>query len=73
MQKIIVGLKELRENIDAYIKEVKRGKTFIIARKSKPVFKISPPDEDNEMWERVIDFTKVKNGGIGVKDLLSRL
>jgi hypothetical protein len=24
-------------------------------------------------WEKVIDFTKIKKGGVGVKELLSRL
>jgi len=35
------------------------------------LFKISPIDE--EYWEEVIDFTKVKKGGIDLKELLKRL
>jgi antitoxin (DNA-binding transcriptional repressor) of toxin-antitoxin stability system len=69
----IVGLKELRENIDAYISKVKKGGSFIVVRKSKPVFKISPADGDEGMWESVVDFTKIKKGGISIGDLLSRL
>ena len=69
----IVGVKELRENLETYIREVKKGKSFIIARRSKPLFKLSPLDQDDGAWERVIDFTKVKRGGVPIADILSRL
>ncbi|MEK9166628.1 MAG: type II toxin-antitoxin system prevent-host-death family antitoxin [Patescibacteria group bacterium] len=68
----IIGLKELRENTETYISEVKKGKSFLVVRKSRPVFKVSPPD-DEEAWEVAADFTKLKRGGIGVKELLRRL
>ncbi|MDP3778978.1 MAG: hypothetical protein Q8R30_02980 [bacterium] len=71
--KNLIGLKKLRENTDMYIAEVQKGKSFIVVRRSKPVFKLSPPDEEMEQWERVIDFTTIKKGGINLKDLLSRL
>ncbi len=73
MKNSIVGLKNLRNNIDAYITQVDKGRSFIVVRKSKPVFKISPPDEADGLWESVIDFTKIKKGGVGVDDILSRL
>ncbi len=69
----LIGLKELRERTDTYITEVQKGKSFIVVRRSKPVFKLSPPDEDTEAWERVVDLTKVKKGGVALRDLLSRL
>ncbi|HEX4104436.1 MAG TPA: type II toxin-antitoxin system prevent-host-death family antitoxin [Candidatus Paceibacterota bacterium] len=69
----IVGLKELRENIEAYITRVKKGDSFIVVRKSKPIFRLSPPDEDESQWETIIDFTKIKKGGVGIKDILARL
>ena len=69
----IVGLKELRENIETYISKVKEGDSFIVVKKSKPVFRISPLDDDANLWEPVIDFTKLKKGGIAITDLLSRL
>ncbi len=68
----IIGLKELRENTETYINEVKKGKSFVVVRKSRPVFKVSPPDEE-EMWEAAADFTKIKRGGVGIKELLRRL
>jgi len=69
----IVGLKELRENINTYIGAVKRGRSFIVVRKSKPVFKISSLAEADELWEPLIDFTKIKKGGVGLSQLLSRI
>ena len=36
-----------------------KDKSLIVVRRSKSVLKISAPD-DEELWERVIDFTKVK-------------
>jgi antitoxin (DNA-binding transcriptional repressor) of toxin-antitoxin stability system len=67
----IVALKELRENMEKYANRVARGASFIVLKKSKPIFKISPVDEDN--WEEVVDFTKIKKGGVNIKDILSRL
>ncbi len=69
----IVGLKELRENIEAYISKVRAGNSFIVVKKSKPVFRISSPEEDLSLWEPVIDFTKIRKGGVSIADLLSRL
>lgn len=69
----IIGLKELREKTEDYIKAVeKRGDSFVVVRRSKPVFKIAPVAEE-EKWETVVDFTKVKKGGIKLQNLLSRL
>jgi prevent-host-death family protein len=69
----IIGLKELRENIGIYIDAIQKGRSFIVVKKSKPVFKISSLAEAEEVWEPVIDFTKIKKGGIGINQLLSRL
>ena len=69
----IIGLKELRQNTDNYINKVRKGKTFIIVRKSKPIFKISSPLEDTENWETAVDFTKIKKDGISARELLSKL
>lgn len=69
----LIGLKELRERVDAYISEVKKGKSFIVVRRSRPVFKIVPPDEAEELWETVVDFTKWYKDGIPARKLLKRL
>lgn len=73
MTNIIIGLKELRENINDYIVQVERGCSFVVVKKSKPVFKLSPLIEDETMWETVVDFTKIKKGGVKLAELLSRL
>lgn len=69
----IVGLKELRENTEEYIKAVGRGRQFIVVRKSKPLFKIDSWQEADDLWEPVIDFNKIKNGGVKLEDVLKRL
>ncbi|OGD31355.1 hypothetical protein A3C91_01150 [Candidatus Azambacteria bacterium RIFCSPHIGHO2_02_FULL_52_12] len=68
----IVGLKELREHMEGYIGEVNKGRSFIVVRRSQPIFKISPPDEA-QLWEPVVDFTNIKKGGVPVEDILSLL
>lgn len=70
--KTIVGVKELRQNLDNYISQVQKGKIFTVIKRSKPVFKIAPVD-DEEMWEEVVDFTKIKKGGARIEEILSRL
>lgn len=72
MKNTIVGLKELRENINTYIAEVRKGKSFIVVRKSKPVFKIVP-SESEEQWERVADFTRVNKYGVPAATILKEL
>lgn len=70
MEKLI-GLKEFRENVESFTKQINQGQSFIVLKKSKPVFKVSPIDEGG--WEEVIDFTKLKKGGVKIEDLLARL
>ena len=73
MKTKLIGLKELRENTEKYISEISKGKSFIVLRKSKPLFTISPPDEDESMWEPVIDFTKINKNGVSANIILKRL
>ena len=75
MKNSIVGLKELRENMDSYISQVKKGRSFVVVRKSKPVFKLTPLDMwgDEGVWEKVVDFTKIKKEGVLLADVLSKV
>lgn len=75
MKNTIIGLKELRENMDNYISQVGEGKSFVVVKKSKPVFKLTPLDMwgDEGMWERVADFTKIKKSGVPLADVLSKI
>ena len=72
MKNNIIGLKELRENIETYISQIKEGKSFIIIKKSKPVFKIVPPEAEDR-WETVIDFTTINKNGISARRVLKEL
>lgn len=73
MKNSIVGLKELRENLEDYIVKIKRGNSFLVVRRSKPVFKISPPADEEGFWESVVDFTKIKKDGVSAKVILREL
>ncbi len=70
--KKIVGLKELRENINIYVTKVQQGESFTVVRRSKPLFTISPVEVD-DVWESVVDFTKIRKGGVPIEDILKRL
>ena len=54
-----------------YAKKVQKGDSFIVFKKSKPLFKIAPIDDSP--WEEVVDFTKIKKQGVDIQDLLRRL
>lgn len=69
----IIGLKELREHMEVYITEIERGGSFVVVRKSKVIFRIAPADEDEGVWETIVDFTKIKKGGVAAHELLKRL
>lgn len=64
----IIGLKELRLNTDKYINRLNKGESFTVVRRSRPVFNIIPYDEDNNsLWETVVDFTKIKKDGVSAE------
>lgn len=67
-----VILEDLRGNIEEYIVLLKKACNFSVLKKSCPVFKITPPVND-ELWEEAIDFTKIKKGGVDIDELLRRL
>lgn len=72
MKNTTVGLKELRENMGNWINQIRKGRSFLVVRKSKPVFKIVPP-ETEEQWETVVDFTAIGKDGISAKTILKEL
>ena len=75
MKNSIIGLKDLRENMDNYISQIKKGKSFVVVRKSKPVFRLAPLDAwgDEGVWKKVVDFTKIKKGGVPLSDVLAKI
>ena len=44
----------------------------MVVKRSKPIFQITPINED-EAWETVVDFTQIKKGGVNIQELLSRV
>ena len=68
----IVGLKELREDMETYIARVDQGESFTVVRRSRPVFKIAPVDEDSG-WETVVDFTQIDKKGVLAEEVLAAL
>jgi len=60
----IVGLKELRQDPGRYANLVKQGQSFLVVKRSKPLFRLSPVEAEDELWEEVVDFTKIKRGGV---------
>lgn len=69
-KKAIVGLKELRENMETYITRVRKGESFTIVRRNEPVFRLTPADADESVWETVVDFTKIDPRGVPADDVL---
>lgn len=71
----IIGLKELRENTEEFIDKVEKGKSFIVVKRSHPVFKIVPTDiwGDEGLWETVADFREVGDDGLLAKDVLKSI
>lgn len=70
----IIGLKELRLNTKKYISHVSKGESFIIVRRSKPIFKLVPFDEDDDsIWETVVDFTTIRKGGVPAELVLESI
>jgi len=68
----LIALKDLRLNMDKYANKVKAGESFVVLKQSKPLFKITPINEDNN-WEEVINFAKLKKGGVSIDELLAVL
>lgn len=73
IKKTTVGLKELRENMEAYITRVSQGESITVFRRSTPLFKLTPVDADEAGWETIVDFTKETGQGIPVEQLLASM
>lgn len=75
MSTAIIGLKNLRERTENYISRIKKGESFIVVRRSKPIFKITPVDEwgDEGLWETVADFRQIKAEGVPAQIVLRAL
>lgn len=43
----IIGLKELRQNATQIAERAQNGESFVVVKRSKPVFNIVPPQESH--------------------------
>ncbi len=68
----IVGLKELRTDMEHYIARIDRGESFTVVRRSQPIFRLTPVD-DEAGWETVVDLTKVHSRGVPAQTVLDAL
>ena len=66
----IIGLKEFRLDTEKYINEIEKGASFVVVKRSKPVFKLTRIEEE---WETIADFSHLPGGGISGKELLKAL
>jgi len=49
----IIGMKELRQHASQIAERAQKGEHFTVVKRSKPVFTISPPENENmelETW-----------------------
>ena len=67
---IKVGLREFRTGMDKYVRKASREEV-VVYKHSKPLFRLATFNE--EPWEEVIDFTKIRKGGVVIEELLARL
>jgi antitoxin (DNA-binding transcriptional repressor) of toxin-antitoxin stability system len=72
MKNNIVGLKELRLNIQKYASLIECGESFVVLRKSRPIFRIVPPELEDKR-ENAVDFTKISKNGEAAKEILKEL
>ena len=68
----IISLKDFRLNVQKFADKTKKGKSFLIVKQSKPLFRVSPVEDDG-LWEEAVDFTKIKKGGVNIADVLKRI
>lgn len=66
----IIAFKEFRLNAQKYIDAIENGASFMVVKRSRPVFRLEPI---LEKWETVVDFTSVYPKGIPAKKLLQYL
>ena len=66
----IIPFKEFRMNAKKYIDALEKGASFMVVKRSHPIFRLEPV---GEQWETIVDFTSVYPKGIPAKELLKYL
>ena len=66
----LIPFKEFRMNAQKYIDAIAKGESFVVIKRSRPIFRLEPVPE---IWETIVDFTSVYPKGIPAKKLLQYL
>ncbi len=69
MSKKSVGVRELRQNLSKYLKEVKEGETFRVTERGRPVAALGPPPEEADSLEDLIATGLVRPARLDFLDL----
>ena len=54
----IIGLKELRQNASEIAERAQKGESFTVVKRSKPMFEISPPSQQDMPNKELSEWTK---------------
>ena len=76
---VSVGLQEFRAHAARYINAATKGRRFTVHRRAQPLFTIAPAAEaaynldevDGKGWETLIDFTKIRKGGVPIEEVIA--
>ncbi|MDR2063207.1 MAG: type II toxin-antitoxin system prevent-host-death family antitoxin [Candidatus Nomurabacteria bacterium] len=60
----IISLKDFRNNVQKYADMVEDGDTFVVMKRSEPIFKVVSPREE---WEE-IDLTDENDNGMPIEE-----
>lgn len=76
--KNIISVKDLRLNLQKYADKAQKGKSFLVVKRSRPIFQIMPIDEVDEVedakgWKAIVDFTKIRKGGVPIDKVIDSL
>lgn len=73
----IISVKQLRNNLQKYADRTQKGEKFLVIKQSKPIFQVMPVEEvdikKEKGWKTIIDFTKIKKGGVPAEDVIKAL
>ena len=70
----IIGVKELRQNLDKYVRAVARGRSFMVVKRSRPIFAIVAPQALDEFGDPVgyfnetLDLRDESGSGMPIED-----
>lgn len=64
-----VGIRELRQNLSTYIREVAGGGRFLVTDHNRPVALLSPTPDLDDPWERWIAEGEITPGKGDVLDI----